>query len=227
MEGPLWGASSYSFSSSGALRLRLQPLPSATADSHAHHASVEQCQPKQLRFPLKAASTAGVLALLGDSIAQLRVQWVLHHNHITDPHSETTQMKHMVSYDWLRGLRMATYGFLIYGPSSQIWYNLLDQMLREKTLRNLALKVALNQACLGPYVIGVVFAWNSLWAGKLDKLPALYAERAVPALVDGWKFWIPASIMNFAVVPLDTRVAFMSCCSIFWNFYLSTTMGRA
>ncbi|BAS74181.1 Os01g0730800 [Oryza sativa Japonica Group] len=28
------------------------------------------------------------------------------------------------------------------------------------------------------------------------------------------------------MVPLSARVAFMSSCAIFWNFYLSTTMSK-
>lgn len=222
MKGPL-----YSASSGGSLRWRLPSPPSATA---GHHSSAEHHQPKKLRFPVQAAFTSGVLALLGDTAAQLRSQWVSHHqalNQPTDLQSETIEKKHPSNYDWLRALRMTTYGFFIYGPSSQIWYNLLDHMLREKTLRNLTIKVILNQVVLGPYVITVVFAWNSLWQGKLDRLPALYSDRALPTLIDGWKFWIPASVLNFGLIPLQARVAFMSSCAIFWNFYLSTTMGKA
>lgn len=227
----MWAASSFSSSSgSGSLRWRL-PSPIASADTHAHHVSEEHNQPQKLRFPFKAAFTAGVLALLGDTIAQVRSQWVFHRHdpnqRITDRESETIAKKYIDSYDWMRALRMTSYGFFIYGPSSQIWYIFLDHILRDKTLRNLTIKVTLNQLVLGPYVIAVVFAWNSLWQGKLDKLPALYHDSAFPTLVDGWKFWIPASVLNFGVVPLQARVAFMSSCSIFWNFYLSTTMGKA
>lgn len=227
----LWSSSYSSSSSSGSLRWRLSSPVSATTGGDARHSStVQDEQLKKLRFPFKAACTAGILALLGDTAAQLRSQWVQRQgtlNQPTDVQTETTVKKKLQDYDWLRALRMTSYGFLIYGPSSQIWYNFLDHVLRQKTLTNLSLKVFLNQVVLGPYVIAVVFAWNSLWQGRLDKLPALYADRALPTLVDGWKFWIPASVLNFGVVPLQARVAFMSSCAIFWNFYLSTTMGKA
>eukprot|EP00250_Pteridium_aquilinum_P009074 c18426_g1_i1 orf=79-780(+) len=233
MEGPLsrmWGSSSSSSSGSLRLRWRLPAPSSATAGGNAHHSSAQTEQPKKLRFPVKAAFTAGILALLGDTAAQLRSQWVqrqLALNQPTDLQTETIEKKTVGSYDWFRALRMTTYGFLIYGPSSQFWYNFLDNMFREKTLQNLSIKVALNQIVLGPYVIAVVFAWNSLWQGKLNMLPALYSDRALSTLIDGWKFWIPASVLNFGLVPLQARVAFMSSCAIFWNFYLSTTMGKA
>ncbi|KAI5080681.1 hypothetical protein GOP47_0003864 [Adiantum capillus-veneris] len=232
MDGPLsrlWTSSCSFSSSSGALRWRLSTPASATAGGDARPSpSANDEQPTELRFPLKAACTAGVLALLGDTAAQLRSRWILATlNQPTDLQTEFTSKKSLEGYDWLRALRMTSYGFLIYGPSSQIWYNFLDRVLREKTLTNLSLKVVLNQVVLGPYVIAVVFAWNSLWQGQLDKLPALYADRALSTLIDGWKFWIPASVVNFGVVPLQARVAFMSSCAIFWNFYLSTTMCKA
>ncbi|KAH0449949.1 hypothetical protein IEQ34_020641 [Dendrobium chrysotoxum] len=87
-------------------------------------------------------------------------------------------------------------------------------------------KVILNQIVLGPCVIAVIFAWNNLWLGKLSELPAKYQNDALPTLLYGFRFWIPVTILNFGIVPLPARVAFMSTCSIFWNFYLSSTMSR-
>lgn len=79
---------------------------------------------------------------------------------------------------------------------------------------------------LGPAVVAVVFAWNFAWAGKLSDLPAKYKADYVSTMVDGWKFWVPAATVNFGVVPLQGRVGFMSLCSIFWNFYLSSRMMK-
>ena len=39
----------------------------------------------------------------------------------------------------------------------------------------------------------------------------------------GWKFWMPASVVNFWVVPLQYRVLWMSTCGLFWAGYLSYT----
>lgn len=36
---------------------------------------------------------------------------------------------------------MASYGFLIYGPLSQLWYEVLDHLMPMKNLTNLSLKV--------------------------------------------------------------------------------------
>ncbi|MCO5576282.1 hypothetical protein L7F22_030091 [Adiantum nelumboides] len=146
MEGPmsrLWASSYSSSSSSGALRWRLSTPTCATAGDARHSSSANEEQPSELRFPFKAACTAGILALLGDTVAQLRSRWILHQdtlNQPTDVRTETTSKKTLEGYDWLRALRMTSYGFFIYGPSSQIWYNFLDHILRDKTLTNLSLK---------------------------------------------------------------------------------------
>ena len=39
----------------------------------------------------------------------------------------------------------------------------------------------------------------------------------------GWKFWVPASCMNFWMVPLQYRVLYMSTCGLLWTGYLSYT----
>ncbi|CAK9864189.1 unnamed protein product [Sphagnum jensenii] len=179
---------------------------------------------RRARFPLKAALTAGVLATTGDTIAQLYERWNRRKALEKQAALEEIEVVGPFNHDWLRAMRMASYGFLIYGPFSQVWYEVLDHLLPAKNLTNLSLKVVANQVVLGPCVIALVFAWNSLWQGRLEHLPEMYRTRALSTLIDGWKFWFPASILNFGLVPLQARVAFMSSCSIFWNFYLSITM---
>ncbi|PIA33925.1 hypothetical protein AQUCO_03900048v1 [Aquilegia coerulea] len=178
----------------------------------------------KFNFPLKQALTAASLTLTGDTIAQLSSRWKT----IQPSSDKKDVMETLLSnHDWLRSLRMASYGFLLYGPGSYAWYQYLDHALPKPTVENFLLKVVLNQVVLGPCVIGIVFAWNNLWKGKLAQLPAMYQNDALPTLLYGLRFWVPASILNFWVIPLQARVAFMSTCSIFWNFYLSSTMSNA
>ncbi|GAB4824849.1 hypothetical protein Ancab_007718 [Ancistrocladus abbreviatus] len=180
------------------------------------------------RFPLKQAVTAGSLALAGDTIAQLTERVRARRNEET---SLSDSKKDIIgtllsSHDWLRALRMTSYGFLFYGPGCYAWYQYLDRCLPQQTVENLLLKVILNQIILGPCVIAVVFAWNNLWLGKLSKLPRKYQNDFLPTLLNGFRFWIPVSAVNFWVIPLQARVAFMSLGSIFWNFVLSSTMSK-
>ncbi|CAM8887987.1 unnamed protein product [Rhodiola kirilowii] len=191
------------------------------------------------RFPINQAVTAGGLALTGDTIAQFNQRLrkresgsedkvgVNKKKHILSVHIGFDVSQTLLSdHDWLRSLRMMSYGFLLYGPGSYAWYQFLDRFLPQQTAKNLLLKVLLNQVVLGPSVIAVIFAWNNLWLGKLKELPKKYQNDALPTLLLGLRFWIPVSILNFWVVPLQARVAFMSTGSIFWNFCLSSTMSK-
>ncbi|GLU09752.1 hypothetical protein SLE2022_265950 [Rubroshorea leprosula] len=178
------------------------------------------------RFPLKQAVTAGALALTGDTIAQISERWRGKRSSVKGPNDEDVILGTFSIHDWLRALRMTSYGFLFYGPGSYAWYHYLDHCLPGLTVKNITLKVLLNQIVLGPCVIAVVFAWNNLWQGKLSELPKKYQRDALPTLFNGFRFWIPVSMLNFWVVPLQARVAFMSMGSIFWNFYLSSTMSK-
>ncbi|CAM6099185.1 unnamed protein product [Calypogeia fissa] len=179
------------------------------------------------RFPLKAGLTSGGLALVGDTAAQFHYRYESRRSNM-----KFSSRKSIVTdgnfwqHDFVRSLRMASYGFLLYGPLSDWWYKLLDRMMPVKNLANFSAKVVLNQVVLGPIVISIVFGWNSLWLGRLNDLPDMYRQRAFPALVDGWKFWTPMSFLNFGVVPLEARVAFMSTCAICWNFYLSSVVSK-
>ncbi|BAT90092.1 hypothetical protein VIGAN_06126700 [Vigna angularis var. angularis] len=177
------------------------------------------------RFPVKQALTAASLALTGDTIAQLSNRWKKAKEG-GDNISQDELWSHLSDHDWLRALRMTSYGLLLYGPGSYAWYQCLDHFLPKPTVQNLMLKVLLNQIVLGPCVIAVVFAWNNLWQRRLSELPEKYRRDALPTLLYGFRFWIPVSVLNFWVVPLQTRVAFMSMGSIFWNFYLSSTMTK-
>ncbi|CAM8896574.1 unnamed protein product [Rhodiola kirilowii] len=175
------------------------------------------------RFPINQAVTAGGLALTGDTIAQFNQRLRKRESGSEDKDVSQTLLS---DHDWLRSLRMMSYGFLLYGPGSYAWYQFLDRFLPQQTAKNLLLKVLLNQVVLGPSVIAVIFAWNNLWLGKLKELPKKYQNDALPTLLLGLRFWIPVSILNFWVVPLQARVAFMSTASIFWNFCLSSTMSK-
>ncbi|XP_066306930.1 uncharacterized protein [Miscanthus floridulus] len=198
-----------------------EPLSSSSSSE-----SIEQGRGWPIEFPFRQAVTAASLTFTGDTIAQVRSRIVDRRRCCPDSDTKELIPDILLNHDWIRALRMASYGFLLYGPGSYAWYQLLDRCMPKQTFVNLSAKVILNQIVLGPCVIAVIFAWNNLWLGKLSELPSKYQNDALPTLLYGFKFWIPVSIVNFGVIPLPARVAFMSSCSIFWNFYLSTTMSK-
>ncbi|KAJ0051590.1 hypothetical protein Pint_02452 [Pistacia integerrima] len=198
------------------LRRKAKPRNSGSRNSKSSD-SVEATGRAGYRFPLKQAVTAGSLALTGDTIAQLIDRWRKDKALKQHPlHSDKNDLwAILLDHDWIRALRMTSYGFLLYGPGSYAWYQLLERCMPKQTVENLLLKVLLNQIVLGPCVIAVVFAWNNLWLRKVSELPNKYKKDALPTLLYGFRFWIPVSILNFWYIFLGGPTS--SSCSFHVN----------
>ena len=133
------------------------------------------------------------------------------------------------AYDLVRTARQMAYNFAFYGPAQHFWYAALAAKFPTAAGASLAAnlppfawKVFLNQAVLGPVVVATFFGWSMALTGRAKEYPAKMQNDAFPALKRGWAFWVPAASVNFALVPLKAQVLYMSCCSIVWNYILST-----
>lgn len=173
-------------------------------------ASGIESQPTNGLNPMaKAALTSGALSMLGDVCAQLLPQ----RNRIG---------KSGLELDWVRMARMASFGLFFYGPYQYKWYGELDRRWpSSRGLTSFLAKVTLNQVALSPVVLAVVFAWNLGLTGQSNKIEGKIRNDLVPTMINGWKFWVPAASVNFAVVPLHHQVLYMSLCSVLWTAYLS------
>eukprot|EP00897_Mesotaenium_endlicherianum_P010360 jgi/Mesen1/9352/ME000061S08798 len=129
-------------------------------------------------------------------------------------------------YRPVRTLRMALYGFFLYGPILDTWYRGLDKLLPTGSLKSTVGKVVLSQTVLNPSLLLLVFAYNYAWMGKMQNLPEKYRRDLLPTMVNGWRFWIPVSCATFAFMPLQFRVLFSSLSSLMWNCYVSSTVAR-
>jgi len=72
---------------------------------------------------------------------------------------------------------------------------------------------------------GGLLASPAFLGGRLAPLPEKMRADFVPALLTGWKFWVPAASVNFCAVPLRHQVLYMSCCGVLWTAYLSHASG--
>lgn len=137
-------------------------------------------------------------------------------------------------YDFARTARQCAYNFVFYGPLQHFWYAALAVKFPMAAGASLAanfspfaIKVFLNQAVLGPIVVSTFFAWSMSLQGQMSAYFPKLERDLYPTLQRGWKFWIPAASVNFAVVPVRFQVLYMSCCSIVWNYILSQAAGMA
>eukprot|EP00891_Asterochloris_glomerata_P008952 jgi/Astpho2/8952/e_gw1.00133.284.1_t len=129
---------------------------------------------------------------------------------------------------------MGSYGLLFYGPYQHWWYSLLGRNFPQQSTAHFLskpispdeLQVALNQLALAPVVLTTVFAWNLLLTQKADEIPSKIKRDMVPTMINGWKFWIPASSINFWLIPVHSQVLYMSACGLLWTAYLSYSSNR-
>jgi protein Mpv17 len=159
---------------------------------------------------LKSGLISGSLSLAGDVLAQLLTL-----------RGQQQQGSSSGGYDVARAARMGTFGLLFYGPYQYWWYGLLARTFPGTSIPMFATKVALNQLCLAPITISVVFSWNMALAGQLDQLPDKFRRDFLRTMVNGWRFWVPAATINFKLVPLQYQVLYMSTCGMLWTAYLS------
>jgi protein Mpv17 len=99
-------------------------------------------------FPLKASLIAGGLALTGDTIAQTLGKYQRRKKSLKPGEKDDVLSWLLAPHDFVRSLRMLTYGALLYGPGSDWWYKLLDRHLPGMSPFNLVSKIILNQVSL-------------------------------------------------------------------------------
>ena len=131
----------------------------------------------------------------------------------------------------LDGRRLLTFtalgGFLV-GPTLHGWYAWLHRAIPAAP-RLVLQRLALDQGLFAP-----AFTPTFMLAVRVLEQPN-DAPRALvsvqndwwPAVTANWKLWIPAQLVNFAIVPLHFQVLFANGVALVWNTYLSHITHRS
>ncbi|KAH8105767.1 hypothetical protein DFH11DRAFT_644837 [Phellopilus nigrolimitatus] len=157
------------------------------------------------RRPLLTQSvTAGVLFGAGDVIAQQGIE------------------RQGKNHDFARTARLTFYGGALFGPLMTKWYQALNRLTFASPARAVAARVWLDQALLTPAAVVFFFSSMTFLEGKGVGEAKKRVETAyVPTLLRNWGVFVPAQIVNFALVPTHMRFVFVGVVSLFWNTYLS------
>ncbi|XP_038051870.1 protein Mpv17-like isoform X1 [Patiria miniata] len=155
-------------------------------------------------FKAQAANTC-LLMGLGDIICQQAIE-------------KAGLKKHNV----VRTVRQASFGLFIGGPLLFTWYSTLDKFVKGTAAIKTLKCVALDQALMAPTFITVFYTLIGLTSGLSsaevkDKLK----QNFKTTLINNYKVWPAAQIINFYFVPLQHRVLAVNCVALFWNTYLS------
>ncbi|KAG7342842.1 Mpv17 / PMP22 family protein [Nitzschia inconspicua] len=168
--------------------------------------------------------TAFILLLLADLMAQ----GVEHLRGISEiRHGQEDAI--LLPVNLLRSLRFGVFGFLG-APWTHYYYHWLDTVLPPTSnpwTWTTFVKVAVDQgiqapAMLGLIISGLAFMEGRGWNGIANDMQQQYAE----ALIQNWKLWIPATVINIAFVQPALRVLYDNLVFFIWTIYLSMILNE-
>lgn len=147
------------------------------------------------------AVSAGILALISDVVAQA----------LSDAPTN------LLSY-----ARFALYGLLCAGPQGHFWFQGLENMIRVQGAGGIAMKLLLDQLFFLPVTTAAFFVIMKVAEGRsMNDAMQFMRGSLKETIFSAWKVWPFVNAVNFAVVPTQMRVVFVSAVSVFWVAYLS------
>ncbi|GJN89161.1 hypothetical protein Rhopal_002135-T1 [Rhodotorula paludigena] len=156
------------------------------------------------------AASAAVLFGTGDILAQQGIE------------------KRGSNHDYLRTLRLAGYGGLVFAPIVTRVYGGLERIVFQSKVATTAARVAVDQLLLTPVMLTVFFTTQSLLEMKgFGEAKRRMQSSWWPTLKTNWSVWAPVQVANFSIVPAHLRLLTVNVVSLFWNAYLSYANAQA
>jgi len=126
------------------------------------------------------------------------------------------------SYDYMRTLRLGSFGFLLHGTTGHYFYGFLDGKLPGTKPITVASKVAIDQFFWNPIFGCMFFGFLNFTEGKsVADLQKKLQSDLKTAVMGSWAVWIPAHTVNFAFVPPAQRLLYINTIQIGYNVFLS------
>lgn len=146
--------------------------------------------------------------------------------------STNTDSRSSPIFDGARTLRFAAFGFLLYGPTSSVWYSSLDTyILPENPTSGLAVasKVFADQVLWAPVLISSLFAFDLAFDTSGTTKPTLSKKienDLFSALKVNWSFWPMFHLFSFRFVPTEDRILYINCVQVLFNVFLVYTSSK-
>jgi len=110
---------------------------------------------------------------------------------------------------------------LLIAPIVHQWYSFLGTVSVGGLLGGVQ-QVCLDQMFFAPAMIALVFSMLQGLEGKGPaEMKAKLQSDWKTAVLNNWKLWIPAQLINFIFVPAPLQVLFSNVIGLGWNVYLS------
>lgn len=132
------------------------------------------------------------------------------------------------SIDIGRMLRLASFGFLIHGPTGHFFYGFLNGKMPSTTPVNVATKVAIDQILWTPIFDVVFLTYMTLAEGKtLDDVKTKIQNDLSTAVRGSWAIWPVAHAINFGFIPSSQRTRYFNSVQIVYNMFLSFIANKS
>jgi len=137
------------------------------------------------------------------------------------------EKKPLEKHDWVRTVRFCGFGPLIWVPISNRWILFAEKAFPVPPVRNLFLKVGIDQFFLGSLLTLIAFHYNELLSGHtMEDVRNKISAHFMIVMKLAWSVWIPAQLFNFYVMPLHYRVVFVQVVALGWNCYMSYILHK-
>jgi protein Mpv17 len=135
--------------------------------------------------------------------------------------------------DWRRNFVFTSFGFFYLGAFQYVQYTLwFPRFFPGNAGLDVAKKVAFDQIInTGMWYYPLFYMVQScvmsatVSADKLGEGIERYKTNVTTDMVNCWKLWVPAQIVNFSLVPVHMRVPFAAGVSFVWSCVLSALRG--
>mmetsp|Transcript_2858 Transcript_2858/g.5893 ORF Transcript_2858/g.5893 Transcript_2858/m.5893 type:complete len:201 (+) Transcript_2858:123-725(+) len=125
-------------------------------------------------------------------------------------------------YDFMRTIRLGSFGFFIHGTTGHYFYGMLDSKLPGTKPFTVASKVLIDQTMWNP-IFGLMFFGylNAVEGKSVDDYVTKIKADLKTAVVGSWAVWVPAHTINFAFIPPHQRLLYINSIQIGYNVFLS------
>ncbi|XP_041361077.1 protein Mpv17-like [Gigantopelta aegis] len=161
------------------------------------------------KYPLlTTAGTTGVLASTGDVASQMIIE------------------KRGRNYDPVRSARFLVFGCVCLGPILRGWYFVLDKAFRGSRLAPIKMVLA-DQLLFAPNILWIFLTGMAALRGEsVEQIKTMLKRDYKSVLLNNYKLWPAAQIINFYFMPLHHRVLFVNFVALGWNTYLAWVSER-